>query len=242
MQKNITNSEYPSNWDEIATATKEAAGSRCVRCGHPADKGWKVAIPPGEPSPCGDHCTHSKDDKQRILTVHHLDMTPSNCAWWNLAPLCQVCHLAVQTRYHLHQYYMLRPPVWLRPYVRGWALSRVTGLTVVNVKFSGFDQYMGRPNRSLARKNPGKDLKSVWANPFTVVREERRQDSIDRYRTHILGKIEQDPETYDLRQLVGPRIGCWCKPRACHCDVLVELVAEVIFDVALRINGVVQPG
>ena len=33
--------------------------------------------------------------KGHVLTVHHLDMNPSNCEWWNLAALCQQCHLKI---------------------------------------------------------------------------------------------------------------------------------------------------
>lgn len=29
--------DYPPDWDEIASAIKEAAGWRCIRCGHPHD-------------------------------------------------------------------------------------------------------------------------------------------------------------------------------------------------------------
>lgn len=32
----------------------------------------------------------------RILTVHHLDEDKGNCRWWNLAALCQRCHLRMQ--------------------------------------------------------------------------------------------------------------------------------------------------
>ena len=38
--------------------------------------------------------------------------------------------------------------------------------------------------------------------------------------------IHRDPVTYSPSSLVGNTLGCWCKPRACHGDVLVELVAE----------------
>jgi hypothetical protein len=37
-----------------------------VRCGHPSDR-------PGRIVPCDDACRHERDDRQRVLTVHHLD-------------------------------------------------------------------------------------------------------------------------------------------------------------------------
>ena len=55
-------------------------------------------------------------------------------------------------------------------------------------------------------------------------RKGRRSDSIEQYRAHILKKIREDPATYDLGELRGKELGCWCKPKACHGDVLKELV------------------
>lgn len=93
----ISGNDYPPEWPEIAKAVKDKAGWCCVRCGHPHDP------------PAG-----------YTLTVHHLDMDPANCAWWNLAPLCQRCHLSVQARVDFHQFYMLEHSEWLRPYVLGF--------------------------------------------------------------------------------------------------------------------------
>lgn len=67
---------YPPNWDEIATTIKNQAGWRCEHCAHPHD------IAAGY-----------------MLTVHHLDMNPANCAYENLVALCQRCHLSIQARY-----------------------------------------------------------------------------------------------------------------------------------------------
>lgn len=56
----------------------------------------------------------------RILTVHHLDENKANCRWWNLAPLCQRCHLTIQTRVHLHQVYVFAHSDWFKPYAAGY--------------------------------------------------------------------------------------------------------------------------
>lgn len=88
---------YPENWHEIATATKEAAGWKCVRCGHPHD-------------PKTGH----------TLTVHHLDMNPANCAWWNIPALCQKCHLTIQAKVFMEQIWMLPHSAWFMPYVAGY--------------------------------------------------------------------------------------------------------------------------
>ncbi len=80
---------YPANWDAIATAVKVAAGWRCEHCGHPHD-------------PATGH----------VLTVHHLDMNPANCADENLVALCQRCHLRIQARYRPGQLFLFDPPAW----------------------------------------------------------------------------------------------------------------------------------
>lgn len=63
---------YPANWTEIATAVKVRAGWRCLVCG----------VPHG-PSPA-------------VLTVHHLNHEPGDCADGNLLSCCQSCHLRIQ--------------------------------------------------------------------------------------------------------------------------------------------------
>lgn len=109
--------EYPNNWDQIATAVKTLAGWRCERCGHPHD-------PKGE-IPCDDLCDmnykHPKG-KRRGLTVHHLDGDKSNCATWNLAALCQACHLQIQVKVTLDQMWMGEHSRWFMPHLFGYLL------------------------------------------------------------------------------------------------------------------------
>lgn len=88
---------YPPNWKEIAQSVKEEAGWKCVRCGH-------------------DH-----DPKAGYtLTVHHLDLDPSNCAWYNLAPLCQRCHLQIQAKVVMERMWYLEHSEWFKPFVAGY--------------------------------------------------------------------------------------------------------------------------
>lgn len=68
------------------------------------------------------------------------------------------------------------------------------------------------------------DRRSKWGNPFEIPKPERPGDRdrvIAQYREYILG----EPQLLaDLPELRGKRLGCWCKPLACHGDVLVELL------------------
>ena len=97
---------YPADWTEIASRVKDAAGWRCERCGHPHE----TSIARVE---CNDRCTHVADSKQRMLTVHHLDMNPANCKPSNLVALCQSCHLSIQSRVDWLQSYMFDLPDWM---------------------------------------------------------------------------------------------------------------------------------
>jgi hypothetical protein len=85
---------YPPDWPDIAWAVKDAAEWRCVRCNHPHD------VPAGF-----------------MLTVHHLDLNPANCAWWNIPALCQKCHLTIQARVILEREWMFEHTPWFKPYV-----------------------------------------------------------------------------------------------------------------------------
>lgn len=64
---------------------------------------------------------------------------------------------------------------------------------------------------------------SMWANPFKVC--EFNDKTIELYKKYILKKIKSGTISCDdLKKLKNKNLGCWCKPKACHGDVLKELV------------------
>jgi hypothetical protein len=67
---------------------------------------------------------------------------------------------------------------------------------------------------------------SIWANPFKVGKEYTREVSIRHYEDYIREKLERDNTWYLLENLRGKCLGCWCKPEACHGDVLLKLLEE----------------
>lgn len=92
---------------------------------------------------------------------------------------------------------------------------------VVHCKKEKYDVYIGRPTK--------------WGNPYTHIQDgktlakyvvEDRNAAVNAYRDYITngdGKHLLD----DLHELKGGKIlGCWCKPQACHGDVLLELLEE----------------
>jgi len=103
-RKSPAGAKYPADWNEIAMRVKDAAGWKCVRCGHAHDV-----------------------ENGYILTVHHLDINPSNCAWWNTPALCQRCHLSIQGRVVLERLYMFEHSTWFKPFVAGY-YAHISGL------------------------------------------------------------------------------------------------------------------
>jgi hypothetical protein len=84
---------------------------------------------------------------------------------------------------------------------------------VVNKKLtSDFDVYIGRG--------------SLWGNPFAISRSEDgpdRADVIERYKEHFFEKIHSDQSfARGVLGLRGLRLACFCKPEACHGDVIAE--------------------
>jgi hypothetical protein len=85
---------------------------------------------------------------------------------------------------------------------------------VVNLYKEPFDVYIGRA---------GRGHEGYFGNPFRLKSEAERADAIGKYRRYFLERIERDPEfkgrILDLR---GKRLGCFCKPKLCHGDVIAE--------------------
>lgn len=128
-----THGEYPSDWKAISDASCSAVGNRCIRCRHPYTKGTHGK---GQWTPCDERCNHGGPIQNlggiilaewRILTVHHMDGNKANCIWWNLLPLCQRCHLQIQTRLNPQQPYILEHSDWIKPYVAGFYAKKYEG-------------------------------------------------------------------------------------------------------------------
>lgn len=60
---------------------------------------------------------------QRILTVHHLRLgndAKRDLRWWNLAALCQRCHLQIQGKVVMERIWPWPHAEWFKPYAAGW--------------------------------------------------------------------------------------------------------------------------
>lgn len=81
---------------------------------------------------------------------------------------------------------------------------------VVNKYKESFDVYIGRGSK--------------WGNPYPITETEDRDTVINKYKQYLwkeintpCGKITKS----DILNLSGKRLGCFCKPKPCHGDVLV---------------------
>ena len=91
---------------------------------------------------------------------------------------------------------------------------------LVHCKKERYDVYVGRPSK--------------WGNPFTHIDDRKtaaqfivasREEAVAAYREWILngdGKHLLD----DLHELDDKTIACWCTPKLCHGDVLIELIEQ----------------
>lgn len=85
---------------------------------------------------------------------------------------------------------------------------------VVNIRREPFDVYIGRA---------GKGQDGYFGNPFRLTQEDQRGATIVRYRAWFLDRIQKDPLfKRRILELKGKTLGCFCKPAACHGDVIVE--------------------
>ncbi len=62
---------------------------------------------------------------------------------------------------------------------------------------------------------------SKWGNPFKIGPDGNREEVIKKYKEYIL---KREDLMNSLDELKGKVLSCWCKPLACHGDVLVKLV------------------
>ena len=87
---------------------------------------------------------------------------------------------------------------------------------VVHCQREPYDVYIGRP--------------SDWGNPFTHIKDRstraefivrNREEAIAKYREWVISQPEMMKRLEELR---GKTLGCWCKPKSCHGDVIIELL------------------
>ena len=80
-------------------------------------------------------------------------------------------------------------------------------MNVVHINHDKYDVYIGRGSK--------------WGNPFRIGIDGSRKEVISKYRTWIL---KQKDLLSEMIILDGKILGCHCKPKPCHGDVIMELI------------------
>lgn len=83
--------------------------------------------------------------------------------------------------------------------------------TVVNIHYDAYDVYIGRA---------GHGFDGYFGNPYSAA---SRTVNIQFFESYFYGRVEKDP-LFRARVLAlkGKRLGCFCKPKACHGEVIAE--------------------
>ena len=105
--------------------------------------------------------------------------------------------------------------------------TSVVKLHKINGKRPEFDVYIGRPMKFQTWEQ------SVWGNPF-YANLHGLDGCLRLYEEHIRECMEYEPEIYNLNELKGKRLGCWCittdkiYPIRCHGQILMKLKEELL--------------
>lgn len=87
---------------------------------------------------------------------------------------------------------------------------------VVNLRSEPYDVYIGRA---------GKGQDGYYGNPFS---RKDCSDPIGEFRKYFNKRIEKDTQyRKNIFKLQGKRLGCFCKPRECHGDVIADFLNSI---------------
>lgn len=95
---------------------------------------------------------------------------------------------------------------------------------VVNLRRSHYDVYIGRA---------GKGQSGYFGNPVAVGRDcpicdeihDTGEETLPCYEIYLQARLVADPEFKQrVDKLRGKTLGCFCKPKPCHGDVLASYV------------------
>ena len=78
--------------------------------------------------------------------------------------------------------------------------------------------YIGRPNQY---------WDGYFGNPYPITPSETRESVLERYRRYFDRRMHTDVEfRYEIEGLKGKVLLCYCKPLACHGDVIAEYLNQ----------------
>jgi hypothetical protein len=80
----------------------------------------------------------------------------------------------------------------------------------VNKHKEQYDVYIGRG--------------SIFGNQFVIGKDGNRAEVIEKYRIWFNTRIQDTQFRKAVLQLKDKRLGCFCKPLACHGDIICEYI------------------
>jgi len=87
---------------------------------------------------------------------------------------------------------------------------------VVHCMKDDYDVYIGRG------KCPKTGKIGKWGNPFIIGKDGTREEVIAKYRNWILNN---EKLLKNINELRNKTLGCWCRPKVCHGDVLLDILS-----------------
>lgn len=76
--------------------------------------------------------------------------------------------------------------------------------------------YVGRPSK--------------WGNPFEIGKDGTREEVVEKFRLMLThDDVFWSLKRWECRtELAGKHLVCWCAPKPCHADVLLEIANEEV--------------
>lgn len=81
---------------------------------------------------------------------------------------------------------------------------------IVNITVDPHQIFVGRP--------------SIWGNPFVIGRDGIRSEVIEKYYWYVKNNSYLMSRIHELK---GKILGCYCKPKSCHGDMLIKIIEEL---------------
>lgn len=97
---------------------------------------------------------------------------------------------------------------------------------VVNIK--KLPKWWKYDDRYVYIGRPGKGLYSEFGNPFVLTKEDDRDKILEQYKEWLEKRVTEDLVfKKKVIALDGKILVCFCSPKKCHGDVLVEMVKKL---------------
>lgn len=91
---------------------------------------------------------------------------------------------------------------------------------VVNIYDKAFDVYIGRGKNGII---PDPPTYGFLGNPYKV-EDHGLDEALRLFREYFLKRVENPKFCEAVLAVRGKRLGCFCKPKACHGDIIAEWV------------------